>query len=150
MFFIYYKVFICFKFVSKIVMTKYDPHKFLWIFATIFYLRLVHPVMSSFFICHCHHSGNTAVCCHDTHFSVSIAVTVGYTQVEFSSRYWLHCHSNSRVSRIKIENLKQQIGGDIIPLIFRKYVTPQIQKLKILRDNKNCQARYWLQVSFSS
>ena len=31
---------------------------------------------------------------------------------------------NSRVSRIKIENLKQRIGGDIIPLIFGKFVTP--------------------------
>ena len=47
-----------------------------------------------------------------------------FALVGFNSRYWLHCHSNSRVSRIKIENLKQQIGGDIIPLIFGKFVTP--------------------------
>ena len=45
------------------------------------------------------------------------------TQVGFNSRYWLHCHSNSKVSRTKIENLKSQISGDIIPLTFGKFVT---------------------------
>ena len=69
-------------------------------------------------------------------------------QVGFNSRYWLHCHSNSRVSRTKIENLKWRIGGDIISLTFGKFVRSQVQKLKILRDNKNWQSRYWLQVSF--
>ena len=70
------------------------------------------------------------------------------TQVGFNSRYLLHCHSSSRVSRTKIENLKWRISGDIIQLSFRKFVTSQVQKLKILRDNNNCQSRYWLQVSF--
>ena len=39
---------------------------------------------------------------------------------------------NLRVSRTKIYNLKRQIGGDIIPLTFRKFVTSLVQKLKIL------------------
>ena len=39
---------------------------------------------------------------------------------------------NLRVSRTKIENLKWQIGGDIIPLTFGKFVTSLVQKLKIL------------------
>ena len=66
-------------------------------------------------------------------------------QVGFNWRYWLHCHSNSRVSWMIIENLKWRIGGDIIPLTFGKFVTSYIQKLEILRDNKNCQSMYWLQ-----
>ena len=72
-----------------------------------------------------------------------------YTQVGFNSRHWLHCHSNSWVSRTKIENLKWQIGGDIIPLTFEKFVTSLSQKLKILRENKNWQSMYWLQSVFS-
>ena len=43
---------------------------------------------------------------------------------------------NLRVSRAKIENLKGQIGGDIIPLTFWKiYVTLLVQKFKILGKN---------------
>ena len=37
-----------------------------------------------------------------------------------------------RVSRTKIENLKRQTSGDIIPLTFRKFVTLLVQKLKII------------------
>ena len=40
-----------------------------------------------------------------------------------------------RVSRTKIENLKCQIGGDIILLSFRKIVTSLIQILNILGKN---------------
>ena len=40
-----------------------------------------------------------------------------------------------RVSRTKIENLKCQIGGDIILLSFRKIVTSLVQILKILGKN---------------
>ena len=39
---------------------------------------------------------------------------------------------NLKVSRAKIENPKQRIGGDIIPLTFGKFVTLSVQKLKIL------------------
>ena len=46
-----------------------------------------------------------------------------YAQVWFNSRYWLHCHSNLRVSVTTIENLKLWIGGDIIRLTFGKSVT---------------------------
>ena len=66
----------------------------------------------------------------------------------FNARYWLHCHSSLRVSRTKIGNLKWQNGGNIILLTVGNFVTPSIQKLQILSDNKNCQSRYWLQVSY--
>ena len=39
---------------------------------------------------------------------------------------------NLKVSRMKIENLKQQISGDIILLTFGKFETLVVQKLKIL------------------
>ena len=45
---------------------------------------------------------------------------------------------NLRVSRAKIENLKWQFGGDIIPLTFRKFVTLLVQKLKILGKKLTC------------
>ena len=35
---------------------------------------------------------------------------------------------NLRVSRTKIENLKQPIGGDIILLTFKKFVSSLVQK----------------------
>ena len=53
---------------------------------------------------------------------------------------------NLRVFRTKIENLKWQIGRDIIPLSFWKFVTSKVKKLKILRGNKNCEFRYWLHI----
>ena len=43
---------------------------------------------------------------------------------------------SSRASRAKIENLKWQIGGDIIPLTFRKFVTLLVQQLKILGEKR--------------
>ena len=76
-------------------------------------------------------------------------------QVGFNSRYWLHCQwlyrpffLNLRVSRTKIENLKRQSGRDFNKVIFRKFVTSLVQKLKILGVYKNCKSRYWLQISF--
>ena len=45
---------------------------------------------------------------------------------------------NLRVSWAKIENRKWQIGGDIIPLTFGKYVMLLVKKLKILRKKLTC------------
>ena len=50
----------------------------------------------------------------------------------------------------KIENLKQQMGKDINDVTFGKFVTSLVQKLKILEVYKNCNSRYWLQISFFS
>ena len=64
-------------------------------------------------------------------------------------RYWLHCQWLYIVlSRTKIGNLKWQIGRDINPVTFGKFVTSLVQKLKILGFYKNCKSSYWLQVSF--
>ena len=41
---------------------------------------------------------------------------------------------NLKISRAKIENLKWQIGGDIIPLTFGTFVALLVQKLKTLRE----------------
>ena len=63
------------------------------------------------------------------------------TQAWFNSRYWLHDNYfflNLRVSWAKIENLKWRIGGDIIPLTFRKFVMLLVKKLKILRKKMTC------------
>ena len=65
-------------------------------------------------------------------------------QVAFNSRYWLHCHSNLRISRTEIENLKWQIGRDINHVAFGKLITLLVQKLKIdlLGVYKNCTLMY--------
>ena len=52
--------------------------------------------------------------------------------LRFNTRYWIHCHSNLKVSRTKIENLKWQIMRDINCVTFEKFATSLIQKLKIL------------------
>ena len=66
-------------------------------------------------------------------------------QVGFNSRYWLDCQwlyrpffLNLMFSMTKIENLKQQFGGEIIFVIFGKIVTSLIQKLwaNILTTNQ--------------
>ena len=54
------------------------------------------------------------------------------------------------VSRAKIENIKWKIRRDIILLTFGYFVTLKVQKLKILRNNKKCESRYWLQIRFFS
>ena len=46
-------------------------------------------------------------------------------QVGFNSRYWLHCHSNLRISRTEIENLKWKIRRDINRATFRKFFGPK-------------------------
>ena len=38
-----------------------------------------------------------------------LIVLIVPAQVGFTSRYWLHCHSNSRVSRTKLEHLRLQV-----------------------------------------
>ena len=68
-------------------------------------------------------------------------------QIGFKLRYWLHCHSNLRVSRAKIENLRWQFGGDIIRVTFKQFVTSLVQQLKKKCVHKNCAKRYWLPIS---
>ena len=51
-------------------------------------------------------------------------------QVRFNLRYWLHCHSNFRITRTKIENLRWQVSEDINFITYRKFVTSLVQKLK--------------------
>ena len=46
-----------------------------------------------------------------------------------------------RVSRTNIEHVTQQIGRDINRITFRKFVTPLVQKLKILGVYQNCESR---------
>ena len=69
------------------------------------------------------------------------------SQVGFNSRYWLYCHPNLRVSRTKIENLRCQVGENINFITFGKLVTLLVQKLKKKCAHKNCESRYWLQIS---
>ena len=51
-------------------------------------------------------------------------------QVGFNSWYWLHCHSDLRVSSTKIENLRWQLSGEIIRVTFGKSSTSMVQQLK--------------------
>ena len=79
------------------------------------------------------------------HHHCSIQFKVG-----FNSRYWLHCHSNLRVSRTKIEDLRGQFGEDIKYITFRKFVTLLVQQLKKKCGHKNCVTKYWLSISLST
>ena len=69
----------------------------------------------------------------NNHDLVTYGPHASYSQVGFNSRYWLHCHSNVRVSRTKIENLRWE---DIKFITFRKKCV-----------HKNCESRYWLPIS---
>ena len=69
------------------------------------------------------------------------------TQVGFNSWYWLHCHSSLKVSSRAIENLRWQLSGEMIWVIFEKCVTSLFQQLKKKLVHKNCAAAYWLPLS---
>ena len=47
-------------------------------------------------------------------------------QVGFNSRYWLHCHSNVKVFRIK---LKSKMIGDVIWVTICDIVGQKIKKI---------------------
>ena len=70
------------------------------------------------------------------------------SQVGFNSWYWLHCHSSLRISRTTIENLRCQLCGEIIRVIFRKFVISLGKQLKKQLVHKNCATGYWFPFSF--
>ena len=91
-----------------------------------------------------HDQGNETV---DRFYFICLATA----KVKFNSRYWVHCqwlYYPLRVSKIKIENWKWQIGTDINRVTFGKFLTSLVQKLKILGVYTNCESRYLLQMSF--
>ena len=73
--------------------------------------------------------------------SNSSLVQFGFSSVHCQRLYYLF-FLNLRVSRTKIENLKQQIKRDINHITFRKFVTLLVEKLKVLTVYKNCKLRY--------
>ena len=79
---------------------------------------------------------------------VSLDMLLPKTQVGFNSRYWLHCHSNWRVSVTTIENLRWQLGKDIKFITLGKFVTLLVKNLrknvltKIVQQSTNYQSVY--------
>ena len=70
-----------------------------------------------------------------------------FSWVGFNSRYWLHCHSNLRVSRTNTVNLRWQFGEDINVITFGRFVTLLVPQCKKKCVHKNCVTKYWLPIS---